>query len=80
MCPLYRGMDPLIDWNPTNTIAQHARWPTLSPATQQLATILKQTEVAGSASTTQSPYMGQLLKTGLFSLFSAPLVPFATFH
>ena len=35
---------------------------------------------AGSASTTQSPYMGQLLKTGLFSLFSAPLVPFATFH
>ena len=36
--------------------------------------------VAGSASTTQSPYMGQLLKTGLFSLFSALLVPFATFH
>ena len=35
---------------------------------------------AGSASTTQSPYMGQLLKTGLFSLFSALLVPFATFH
>ena len=35
---------------------------------------------AGSASTTQSPYMGQLLKTGLLSLFSALLVPFATFH
>ena len=35
---------------------------------------------AGSASTTQSPYMGQLLKTGFFSLFSALLVPFATFH
>ena len=36
--------------------------------------------LAGSASTTQSPYIGQLLKTGLFSLFSALLVPFATFH
>ena len=36
--------------------------------------------MAGSASTTQSPYMGQLRKTGLFSLFSALLVPFATFH
>ena len=35
---------------------------------------------AGSARTTQSPYMGQLLKTGLFSLFSALLVPLATFH
>ena len=37
-------------------------------------------DAAGSASTTQSPYMGQLLKTGLFSLYSALLVPFATFH
>ena len=38
-------MDTLTDWNPTQTIAQHARWLTRSPATQQLATILKQTEV-----------------------------------
>ena len=37
-------------------------------------------ESAGSASTTQTPYMGQLLKTGFSSLFSALLVPFATFH
>ena len=44
-CPLYRGLDTLTDWNPTHTIAQHARWPTRSPTTQQLATILKQTEV-----------------------------------
>ena len=42
--------------------------------------IMKDAKNAGSASTTQSPYMGQLLKTGLFSLFSAHLVPFATFH
>ena len=42
--------------------------------------VLRTLPAAGSASTTQSPYMGQLLKTGLFSLFSAPLVPFATFH
>ena len=45
MCPLYRGLDTLTDWNPTHTIAQHARWLTQSPATQQLTTILKQTEV-----------------------------------
>ena len=44
-CPLYRGLDTLTDWNPTHTMAQHAGWPTRSPATQQLATILKQTEV-----------------------------------
>ena len=44
-CPLYRGLDTLTDWNPTHTIAQHAGWPTRSPAIQQLATILKQTEV-----------------------------------
>ena len=44
-CPLYRGLDTLKDRNPTHTIAQHAGWPTRSPATQQLATILKQTEV-----------------------------------
>ena len=44
-CPLYRGLDTLTDWNPTYTIAQHAGWLTRSPATQQLATILKQTEV-----------------------------------
>ena len=30
---------------PTHTIAQHARWLTRSPATQQLTTVLKQTEV-----------------------------------
>ena len=44
-CPMYRGLDTLTDWIPTHTIAQHAGWPTRSPATQQLATILKQTEV-----------------------------------
>ena len=45
MCPLYRGLDTLTDWNATNTIAKHAGWLTRSPATQQLTTILKQTEV-----------------------------------
>ena len=45
MCPLYRGLDTLTDWNPTHTIAQHAGWLTQSPATQQLTTVLKQTEV-----------------------------------
>ena len=44
-CPLYQGLVTLTDWNPTHTIAQHARWLTRSPATQQLATVLKQTEV-----------------------------------
>ena len=44
-CPLYRGLDTLTDWNPTHTIAQHAGWLTQSPATQQLTTVLKQTEV-----------------------------------
>ena len=44
-CPLYRGLGTLTDWNRTHTIAQHAGWPTRSPATQQLATVLKQTEV-----------------------------------
>ena len=38
-------LDTLTDCNPTHTIAQHARWPTRSPATQQLATVVKQTEV-----------------------------------
>ena len=38
-CPLYRGLDTLTDWNPTYTIAQHAGWPTRSPATKQLATV-----------------------------------------
>ena len=45
MCPLYRGLDTLTDWNPTHTIAQHAGLPTRSPTTQQLATILKQKDV-----------------------------------
>ena len=45
VCPLYRGLDTLIYWNPTHTIAQHAGWLTQSPATQQLTTVLKQTEV-----------------------------------
>ena len=44
-CPLYRGLDTLTDWNPTHTIAQHAGWLAQSPATQQLTTVLKQTEV-----------------------------------
>ena len=44
-CPLYEGLDTLTDWNPTHTIAQHAGWLTQSPATQQLTTVLKQTEV-----------------------------------
>ena len=43
-CPLYQGLDTLTDWNPNpHLIAQHAGWPTRSPATQQLATVLKQT-------------------------------------
>ena len=45
MCPLYRGLDTLTDWNATHTIAQHAGWLTQSLATQQLTTVLKQTEV-----------------------------------
>ena len=44
-CPLYRGLDTLTDWNPTHTIAQHAGWLAQSQATQQLTTVLKQTEV-----------------------------------
>ena len=44
-CPLYRGLDTLTNWNATHTIAHHAGWLTRSPATQQLATVLKQTEV-----------------------------------
>ena len=48
MCPLYRGLDNLTDWNPTHTIAQHVGWLTQSPATQQLTTVLKQTEVLGA--------------------------------
>ena len=35
----------MTDWNPTHTIAQHAGWLAQSPATQQLTTVLKQTEV-----------------------------------
>ena len=45
MCPLYRGLDCLTDWNPTHTIAQHAGSLTRSRATQQLTIVLKQTEV-----------------------------------
>ena len=45
MCPLYRGLDILTDWNPTRTIAQQAAWPRRSPTTQQLATLVKQTEI-----------------------------------
>ena len=53
----------------------------VSPVAMAMALVLSAgSAAAGSASTTQSPYMGQLLKTGLFSLFSAHLVPFATFH
>ena len=43
VCPLYRGLDTLTDWNPTHTIAQHGGWLTQSPVTQQLTTVLKQT-------------------------------------
>ena len=45
VCPIYRGLHTLTDWNPTRTIAQQAGWPTRSPTTQKLATILKQTGV-----------------------------------
>ena len=45
VCPLYRGLDTLTDWNPTHTIVQHAGWLTQSPAIEQLTTVLKQTEV-----------------------------------
>ena len=45
VCPLYRGLDTLTDWNQTHTIAEHAGWLTQSPATQQLTTVLKETEV-----------------------------------
>ena len=45
VCPLYRGLDTLTDWNPTHTIAQHAGWLAQSPATEQLDTVLKQMEV-----------------------------------
>ena len=44
-CPLYRGLDTLTDWNPAHSIAQHAVWPTQSPATQKLTNILRQTGV-----------------------------------
>ena len=45
VCPLYRGLDTLTDWNPTYTIAQHAGLLTRSQTTQHLNTLLKQTEV-----------------------------------
>ena len=45
VCPLYRRRDTLTDWNRTHPIAQHAEWLTQSPSTQQLTTVLKQTEV-----------------------------------
>ena len=44
-CPLYRRLDTLTDWNPTQTFAQQTGEPTRSMTTQQLATILNQTEV-----------------------------------
>ena len=50
VCPLYRGLHTLTDWNPTHTIANHAGLLTRSPATQQLTTILKQTEVLEAVS------------------------------
>ena len=43
--PILIGLDTLTDWTPTHTIAQHAGWLKRSPETQQLTTILKQTEV-----------------------------------
>ena len=45
VCPVYRGLDTLTDCNPTHTIAQNAGWLKWSPATQQLTTVLRQTEV-----------------------------------
>ena len=44
MPPVPGGRHP-PDWSPGHTIAQHARWPTQSPASQKLTTILQQTEV-----------------------------------
>ena len=44
VCPPYRGLETLTDWNPTLTIAQHAGWLTRSPAAQQLNSVLRQTE------------------------------------
>ena len=49
MCPLYRELDTLTDWNSTHNIVQHTRWPTRSPGTQKLATILRQIEVLEEA-------------------------------
>ena len=40
-----RGLDILTDWKKPHTIAQHTGWSTRSPATQKLATILRQMEV-----------------------------------
>ena len=45
ICPLYRGLDTVTDWKPTHTISQHTGLPTPSPATQKIATIVRQTEV-----------------------------------
>ena len=45
MGPMSRGFDTLMYWNASHTIAQHAGWPTPSPATKKLTTILRQTEV-----------------------------------
>ena len=60
-CPLYRGLATLTDRNPPHIIPQHARWPTRSPATKKVATILKQTDVleAGSRG---------LVPTGVYTL------------
>ena len=43
--PPVPGLDTLTDRNPTQTIAQHAGWMRRSPATQQITTVPKQTEV-----------------------------------
>ena len=61
VCPLYRGLDTLTDWNPTHTIAQLAGWLTRSLATQQRTTILKQPKVLEAV-------RGGLVPTGVYTL------------
>ena len=63
-CPLYQGLGTLTDWNKTHTIAQHAGWPTRSPATQRLTTIFKQTEVP-------EPLRRGLVPTAVYTLLRA---------
>ena len=77
---LHASPSPITTTLPAAATSTSTTNPPMAQALLACVTTPPMVWAAGSASTTQSPYMGQLLKTGLFSLFSALLVPFATLH